>query len=450
MKDSPLNDAQRRYLDRFTTAYHARLPGSLARREQAFPALADPRSSQGYFEELPLKARAHWIASRALRFPIVAARCEGAAVWDIDGNHYVDFCLGFGVHLFGHRPDFIESALRAQLERGLAIGFQSERANEVATAIATMTGMERVALCNTGAEAVMGAVRLARAATGRGTIAVFAGSYHGSYDAIVPATGMKRGLTAQDTLVLDYGTESSLEVIASHAKSLAAVVVEPVQARSPGLQPGAYLQKLRALTHDHGVALIFDDVLLGFRIHQGGSQAHFGVRADLATFGKIFGGGLPCGAIAGSARFLNAIDGGAWRSEGEELPSAEKVWFAGTFTKNPMTMAAAAAVTARLLAEGNGLQEGLNAKTAALTTRLNGWLADHAMPVRVERFGSMFRLMFAPEMWILLPHLRMRGIYAFDGATFFLSTAHGDAEVAALEEAVKDSLETMRRGAYLG
>jgi glutamate-1-semialdehyde aminotransferase len=449
MPNDPLSDPQRRYLERFGAAYRGRMAGSLARREQAFPALADARSSQGYFAEMPEKAREHWIASRGLRFPIVAERCEGAHAWDIDGNRYVDYCLGFGVHLFGHRPQFVESALRAQLERGLAIGFQSEHANEVAAAIATMTGAERVALCNTGAEAVMGAIRLARAATGRETIAVFAQAYHGSYDATLPALGMHRGLTEQDTLVLEYGAARSLEVIADRAESLAAVVVEPVQARSPALQPAGFLRQLRELTQGRGVALIFDDVLLGFRIHQGGSQAHFGVRADLATFGKIIGGGMPCGAVTGSARFLDAIDGGRWSSEGAGLPRADKVWFAGTFTKNPMTMAAAQAVTQRLQAAGCGLQEGLNARAAGLAMRLNEWLVAQEMPVRVECFGSMFRLMFAPALWILLPHLRMRGVYAFDGASFFLSTAHGEAEVAALEDAVKDSLEAMRTGGYI-
>lgn len=449
MHEDPLNDAQRRYIERFGAAYRQRMAGSLARREQAFPALADARSSQGYFAEMPGPARAHWVASRGLRFPIVAARCEGAYAWDIDGNRYVDFCMGFGVHLFGHRPEFIESALRAQLERGLAIGFQSERANEVAGAIATMTGAERVALCNTGAEAVMGAIRLARAATGRSGIAVFSQAYHGSYDATLPALGMRRGLAEQDTMVLEYGAARALAEIAGRAETLAAVVVEPVQARSPGLQPTAFLRELRELTRACGVALIFDDVLLGFRIHQGGSQAHFGVRADLATFGKILGGGLPCGAVTGSARFLDAIDGGRWSSADDSLPRADKVWFAGTFTKNPLTMAAAQAVTQRLLAAGIGLQERLNTRAAGLTARLNAWLTTQALPVRVECFGSMFRLMFAPALWILLPHLRMRGMYAFDGASFFLSTAHGDAEVAALEEAVKDSLEAMRRGGYL-
>jgi glutamate-1-semialdehyde aminotransferase len=447
----PFTTQQRAYLERFADEYTRRLPGSHARRERAYPALADARSSQGWSAQLPPAAREAWAATRRLRFPIVADRCEGAHTWDIDGNAYVDFCLGFGVHLFGHRPAFLEDALHRQLARGLPIGFQSDQADEVAVAIATMTGAERVALCNTGAEAIMGAVRLARAATRRDTIAVFAHAYHGSYDATLPAIDMSLGLPASaraDTLVLEYGAPRSLEILEARADTIAAVLVEPVQARSPALQPRAFLAELRALTRRRDVALIFDDVLLGFRIHQGGSQAHFGVQADLATFGKILGGGLPIGAIAGAARFLDAIDGGPWRADGDALPATDKVWFAGTFTKNPLTMAAAAAVTTRLEAAGNDLQAGLTARVASLVARASAWLAEHAVPLRIEHCGSMLRLMVTPPTWVLLPHLRLRGIYAFDGATFFLSTAHTDADLDRFLEALQDSVLAMRSGGF--
>ncbi len=440
------------YLDRFTAEYARRMQGSLRRREEAFPALADARSSQGLFAEMPAPARAEWLATRGVRFPLVAERSDGAYVWDVDGHRHVDLCNGFGVHLFGHRPDFVDAALRRQLDRGVPIGFQSSHANEVAAAVAAMTGAERVAFCNTGAEAVMGAIRLARAAARRDTIVVFSHSYHGSYDATLPALGMVRGLPASalgEVVTLEYGATRSLERVEALAESLAAVVVEPVQARSPATQPAEFLRELRALTRRAGAALILDDVLLGFRIHQGGSQAHFGVRADLATFGKILGGGLPIGVIAGDARFLDAIDGGRWSASDGSAPSADKVWFAGTFTKNPLTMAAAHAVTERLRRAGPALQEDLNARAAALAGRLSTWLEGQAMPVRIERFGSLFRFAAPPPLWLLLPHLRLRGVYTFDGGACFLSTAHSDADLAAVEEAVKDSLLEMRAGGYL-
>lgn len=445
-------EEQKRYLQTLTAAYSKRTNASQQRREATWPALADARSSQGFFAQMPPAAKQIWLATKQLRHPIVADRAAGARVWDIDGHEYVDYCLGFGVFLFGHKPVFVDDALRRQLDRGMPIGYQSDRANEVANAVASMTNAERVAFCNTGAEAVMGAVRLARAATKREKIAVFSGSYHGSYTAVLPATNMHHGLSSNqkgDTLVLEYGASRSLELIAENAGELACVIVEPVQARSLHLQPVAFLRELRSLTRDKDIALVFDDILVGFRIHQGGTQAFFDIRADMATFGKVIGGGLPIGVITGGARYLNAIDGGRWSAFDETGPAADKVWFAGTFTKNPLTMAAAHAVTHRLREAGNGLQEGLNEKTAKLAERVNAWLTEHSMPVRIEHFGSMFRIAAAPPLWIVMAHLRMRGIYAFDGMNFFLSTEHGERELTQFEDALKESLTDMRAGGMI-
>lgn len=442
-----LDETQRRHLDELVARYTAATRRSRERYQQARPALADPRSSQGYSSAMPAAAREHWLATQALRYPIVASHGEGARVWDVDGNEYVDFCLGFGVHLFGHRPAFLEDALRARIGRGLPIGYQSDSANEVAQAVTAMTGVERVAFCNTGTEAVMGALRLARAATGRDRVALFAGSYHGTLDAVLPAGGTTRGLSAtqrDETLVLDYAAPESLERIAEQADHLAAVLVEPIQARNPRVQPREFLEALRRLTTARDVALVFDDVLLGFRLHQGGSQAFFGVRADLATFGKVLGGGLPIGAIGGSARFLDAIDGGPTPTH------VDKVLFAGTFNKNPLTMAAAAAVGERLREAGPALQAELGRRTAALAERTNQWLEAQAAPIRLEPFGAAFRLAAPPSLWIIMAHLRLRGIYAFDGMTFFVSTAHGEPELAQFEAALADSVRSLREGGLLG
>lgn len=452
--DSPdsLTPAQARYLAQLTATYVARTRRSQERREETWPALADARSSQGYFSTMPPRARQAWQQTKALRYPIVAERAEGAQVWDLDGNVYTDYCLGFGVHLFGHRPPFLQAALQAQLERGLPMGFQSDQALRVASAIARLTGLPRVAFCNTGAEAVMGALRLARAATSRSRVVCFAHAYHGSYDATLPAIDQVAGMSAgqrADVLVLEYGSEASLATIAAQADQLAAVLVEPVQARDPSRVPLEFLRALRDLTRERDIALIFDEVLLGFRIHPGGCQAHFGITADLATYGKILGGGLPIGVIAGGARYLDRIDGGPWHHDGDSLPSGDKVWFAGTFTKNPLTMAAAAAVTDELLARGPSLQLDLNSRTAALCQRVNAWCSTEGFPVRLDAFGSLFRLAVPPELWILLPHLRLRGIYAFDGLTFFLSTAHSDSALDHFESALRASLLDLRAGGYL-
>jgi glutamate-1-semialdehyde aminotransferase len=331
------------------------------------------------------------------------------------------------------------------------MGFQSDVSRDVAERIARMTGMERVAFANTGAEAVMVALRLARAATGRNKIVVFAGSYHGSSDATIPGLGMLLGVTPgaiQDTIVLEYGADASLQRIAELGDQIAAVLVEPVQGRQPWLQPVAFLKELRRITAEHGTALIFDEVMLGFRIHQGGCQAHFDIKADLATYGKIIGGGLPIGVIAGSARFMDRLDGGAWSDTDDSSSEVDKIWFSGTFTKNPLTMAGAQAVVERFAQEGPALQERLNQRAETLVDRLSTWLREHRMPVSIARFGSMFRFTGPPQMTLLVHHLAMRGIYTQENMLFFVSVAHSDNELLALEEAVKDSLLTMRKGGY--
>jgi len=446
-----LSPPQLRYIVQFVNEYTARTPKSAAARRGAWPFLADSRSSSGYSRQAPSEMRELWIATKRMRYPIVGQRCAGSRAWDIDGNEYIDFGLGFGAYLFGYKPDFVVEAMRRRIDAGLPMGLQSDVSRDIAERIARMTGMERVTYCNTGAEAVMVALRLARAVTGRDKIVVFASSYHGSGDATIPGLGMLLGVTpgaAQDTIVLPYGTDGSLQRIAELADQLAAVLVEPVQSRQLGLQPAAFLKDLRRITAEHGIALIFDEVMMGFRIHQGGCQAHFGISADLATYGKIIGGGMPIGVVAGSARFLDPIDGGAWRDTDESLPDVDKIWYSGTFTKNPMTIACTQAVVDRLAHDGPALQERLNQRAESLVDRLSIWLREHRMPISIARFGSMFRFTSAPLMTLLVPHLAVRGIYTAENMLFFVSTAHDDHDLLALEEAVKDSLITMRQGGY--
>ena len=448
----PLSQPQLRYLAQFVDAYTVRTSRSAAMRRAAWPFLADSRSSLGYSPSAPPAMRELWLATKRMRYPIAGKRCAGSRAWDVDGNEYIDFGLGFGVYLFGYNPDFIVEAMHRRIDAGMPMGLQSDVSRDIAERIARMTGMDRVTYCNTGAESVMVALRLARAVTGRNKIVVFAGSYHGSGDATIPGLGFVLGVTPgaiQDTIVLEYCADASLERIAELGDQLAAVLVEPMQGRQLWLQPAGFLKELRRITAEHGTALIFDEVMLGFRIHQGGCQAHFGIKADLATYGKILGGGMPIGVVAGSARFLNAIDGGAWDDAGDSLPDVEKIWYSGTFTKNPMTVACAQAVVERLSQEGPALQDRLNKRAETLVDRLSIWFREHRMPISIVRFGSMFRFIGSPQMAMIVPHLAMRGIYVAENMLFFVSVAHSDTDLLALEEAVKDSLVAMRRGGYL-
>lgn len=449
-----MSEGASNYVSEFIASYEAKFASSLEVRRRAWPALADMRGAQNYIPDVTFGVRPDlWKQFLRLSFPIVGRRADGAYLWDLDGNRFVDFANGFGVHLFGHRPAFLIEALHKALESSLApLGMQAEQTNEAAARVAAMTGAERVSFATTGTEAVMAALRIARAVTGRDKIALFGGSYHGHSDVVLPATGARLGLPSQqrnDTLVLEYGAGRSLEVIAEERDKLAAVIVEPVQARRLGLQPKAFLKELRELTTNAGIALIFDDVLLGFRIHQGGSQAHFGIDADLATYGKIVGGGMPIGVVTGSARFLDRLDAGYDKQLDMSQPR-ERLWSsAGTFAKNPVTLAASLAILRKLEADGPELQESLNARTTRLVSRLNTWFDSESLPVRLESFGSLFRFVHAPELNVLTPHLLYRGVYTIEQGGFNLSTAHTQSDLEHFVFATKDSLTSMRKGGYL-
>jgi amino acid adenylation domain-containing protein/non-ribosomal peptide synthase protein (TIGR01720 family) len=437
----PLEPAARAHIDRLACRLRDRLPGSWRSRDDATANLADSRGSAGY--------RA---AVQPLLFPLVGDRAEGARIWDVDGNEFLDITMGFGVQLFGHAAPFITAALGAQLGRGLQLGPQARLAGEAARRIHRLTGVDRVAFCNTGTEAVMTALRLARLATGRSRIALFEGSYHGHFDGVLANAGAEQGDAqplspgtpagfVRDVLVLDYAdAEASMALLERHGRDLAAVLVEPVQSRRPGLQPRDFLRQLRAWTERAGIALIFDEVLLGFRIALGGAQAWAGVAADLVTYGKIIGGGLPIGVVAGRRSFMDRLDGGAW-ALGNAGPSGPTIFFAGTFNKNPLTMAAAVAVLEQLEREGPALQDGLNRRTAALAQRLNAALAARTGAMRVDSASSLFRFIGAPDVFYY--NLLDQGLYVWEGRTCFLSTRHTDADLDRIVAAVAASADVL-------
>lgn len=399
---------------------------------------------------------------RATRYPIVLDRSQGCRVWDIDGNEYVDLAMGFGVNLFGHGESFIEDAITAQLRIGMQLAGQSRLIAEVGELLSELTGKQRTVFCNTGSEAVMIALRLARAVTGRQLVVIFAGSYHGSADPVLAraemggafgdstplAPGVPDEISSQ-VLVLPYGEEAALEVIAERADEIAAVLVEPVQSRRPGFAPIEFLRRLRKQTETAEIALIFDEVITGFRFHPGGCQAMFGIEADITTYGKVLGGGLPIGVVAGCPRFLDAIDGGAWAFDDKPYPASIRTFFSGTFCKHPLALAAARAVLQELKDRGPVLQEELNSRTADMATRLNKMFGDAGVPIQVAHFGSLFRFEFpgqpAISELVELFYLRLltHGLYVWYGRNCFLSTAHNAADVDAIVVAVARSVRDL-------
>jgi glutamate-1-semialdehyde-2,1-aminomutase len=449
MQVREMSSQQKKHLEALIDRYTKRTQTSKQRAQADRPFLADSRAVAGFRP-----------AIKEMLYPIVGERAQGAKFWDIDGNEYIDITMGFGVLLFGHNPPFITKALEEQSKKGIQIGPQSNLAGEVAKSICELTGMERVTFCNSGTEAMMTALRLARTATRRTKIAIFAGSYHGHFDGVlisalpgqtsaVPMTLGVSDRAVEDVLVLDYGDPQSLEILQTHSHELAAVLVEPVQSRRPNLQPKEFLQQLRQWTEAAGVALIFDEVLTGFRIHPGGAQGWFGIEADLVTYGKIVGGGLPIGVVAGKATYMNGIDGGLWNYGDASYPQADKTFFAGTFNKNHLGMAAARAVLKHLREQGSILQQQLNQRTSKLAETLNTYFEAEDVPLKLLCFGSLFRFVSAENIDLFYYHLLEKGIYIWEGRNCFLSTAHTEEDIDYLIQAVKDSVKELQKGGFL-
>ncbi len=411
------------------------------------PVFANIRNISGF--------RPEW---KEMVYQIIADRAKGSRFHDIEGREYLDMTMGFGVYLFGHNPDFIKETLEKEVRAGYPIGPMSYRAGRVAEMICKMTGTERAAFFNTGTEAVMSAIRIARAVTGRFKIVVFSGSYHGHSDGVLAIRGMEENFEAipfapgtpggmvSDVYVLEYGDNESLEFIEAKGEELAAVVVEPVQSRNPSLQPREFLVELRRITEKSATALLFDEMITGFRLCPGGAQAWAGVEADIVTYGKVIGGGIPIGVVAGKSRFLDAVDGGMWAYGDSSCPEKENTLIAGTFNHHPLAMATAEAVLTHLADKGAALQDELNSKTAGLCARLNDFFGKENIPLETAHFSSLFRFVLKGDHELLNYHLIEKGIYIWEGRSCFLSTAHSDDDIELFIQKVKESIFKMREG----
>ena len=451
---SEITPLQERKLKEFIDGYNRRTAGSKRATAANRAHLADPRSVAGF--------RLAW---KEMVYPIVSVRSSGAKIWDVDGNEYVDLTNGFGMTFFGHNPEFVREAVKAQCDTGIEIGPQTPLAGEVAKMVCDMVGLERAAFCSTGSEAVTAAIRVARTVSARDKIVMFTGAYHGVFDEVlvrptrfgneVRATPIAPGIPAAMTdniIVLDYGTPETLETIRSLAPQLAAVLVEPVQSRKPELQPREFLHELRKITASTETALIFDEVVTGFRVHPGGAQTYFGVRADIATYGKVIGGGLPIGIVAGSAKYLDALDGGTWQYGDSTAPEVGVTFFAGTFVRHPLALAAARAVLTRLKEQGSELQRGLNLRTTKFVETLRKAAAAVGAPVQIEHFSSWFCVNFAPGLplaSVFFPAMRSKGVHIWEGRPCFLTLAHSDADLEHVVAAFGETIALMQEATFL-
>ncbi|MFT7032010.1 MAG: iturin family lipopeptide synthetase A [Cyclobacteriaceae bacterium] len=446
--------AQKQYLEKFIKRYNNKTLGSKNLTQEHRRVYANNRHVAGYRAEL-----------KDLAYPILADEAKSATIKDVDGNEYIDFCLGFGVYLLGYNPEIITNAITKQNEKGVLLGAMSPIAGQVAALISKMTGVDRVAFYNSGTEAVMVALRLARAARSRQKVVMFHGSYHGTYDgvlaqkdafakdhkAVPKATGIPPKML-EDVILLDYGTEESLEIIKKYENELAAVLVEPVQSRRPEFQPKKYLKDLRALTEELSIPLIFDEIITGFRIHQGGAQAFFDVKADLVTYGKVIGGGLPIGVVAGKAEFMHGVDaGGHWSYADDTQPIFDhrKTFVGGTFCTHPLTMAASKAILEFLDKKGPVLQDRLNKRTEYLVKSLNDFFEKNGFEIEIVNFGSLFQIRTEYDLGLIIYHFIDKGIYAWEGMTFFISHAHTDEQIDLLINTFKEVVIGLREDGFI-
>ncbi len=454
-RDGELTARQQAHLDELTRRLTAKTPKSKAFAQEYRDVAADPRTIAAF--------RLTW---KEIVYQIVTERSKGAYVWDIDGNKYVDLTMGFGVGFLGHSPDFVIDAVREQLDKGIEIGPQNQTAGEVARMLQELVGVERVSFCNTGSEANMAAIRMARTTTGRDKIVYFSGDYHGMFEEVLARPQVMRGNLAtlpsapgipkdavKNAYVLEYGDPASLEFIREHKDELAAVLIEAVQSRHPDNRPTAFIKELRQITAESETALIFDEVITGFRVHPRGMQEIYGVQPDLVCYGKIIGGGLPIGVVAGKARFIDGIDGGYWQYGDESVPEAPLTFFAGTFVRHPMSMVAAKAVLTFIKQQGASLQQRVNSKMTAFANEMNAFFEQRAVPIEINHYSSWFRFEVPSDIQyydLLFYHLLEKGVYVF---TFhqncFFSIEHTDADIAFIKNAIKQSVIELQTAGFL-
>lgn len=405
-------------------------------------------------------------------FPMVIKEAKGARVWDADDNEYLDFMLGFSVMILGNTPDEVREAVVEALPRGTHYGQCHEHEYAFAKLFCEMVpGVEKVTFCNSGTEATMYTLRLARAATGRPLIGKFEGGYHGTHDLLAvsfgrpgpsadqsgpvedPVTvpespGLAEGAW-KDTIVLPFNHPAAFDKIRRYADRLAGVIIEPVQGAAGSIPADReFLTELRRITREIGAFLIFDEVITGFRLAPGGAQEFYGVIPDVSAFGKIAGGGLPFGAVGGTAEAMRLM-------EYDSEPGS--ILMAGTFNGSPIVTAAGTAVLRRLQREPQ-LYIRLNAMGDRFRTEINQFAREHDYPATAIGVGSMFWMHASrgpvnsirdvrQAVRFVSPGLRL--LYRGNGLHIppnhgFMCTEHTDEDITQLVKIHKAAMDELR------
>jgi glutamate-1-semialdehyde 2,1-aminomutase len=390
--------------------------------------------------------------------PVVAARGEGALIWDADGKEYIDFVLSWGPLVLGHASPIVLEALENAMLKGTSFGMPTELEVQLGELIRSrMPHVEMMRFVSSGTEATMSAVRLARAFTGRESILKFEGCYHGHADSFLvragsgvatlglpDSPGVPASLAALTLTTPFNDLDAARSIVGRSKKELAAIIVEPIVGNSGFIPPEpGFLEGLRELADDSGALLIFDEVMTGFRIAPGGAKERFGVTADLTTLGKVIGGGLPVAAYGGRRDIM------------ERVAPSGPVYQAGTLSGNPLAMAAGLATLSTLTP---ALHSKIEKRTAVLVEGLQTMARELNVPFTAGHAGSMWGFFFTPKpvrnfadanaadanLFRRFFHAALeRGVYLAPSPfeACFMSAAHGDAEVETALERMRDAME---------
>lgn len=399
---------------------------------------------------------------RAIKpYPFFVSSAKGSRLHSVDGISYLDYCMAYGPLILGHSFEGVLDAARDQLEKGTLYGAPTENEVKLAEMISEIFPcMEMLRLVNSGTEATMHAIRLARGYTGKKKIIKFEGCYHGAHDYVLVKAGSgatsfgapdSLGIpdeTTQNTIVLPYNNYPALEqVIKQEAENVAAVIIEPVIGNAGLILPKSdYLQKIRRLTEDHGLLLIFDEVITGFRLALGGAQEYFNIKADLTTLGKILGGGFPIAAFGGRKEIMH------------HLSPLGKVYQAGTFSGNPLSVSAGIAVIQTLQKNQNKIYPELAKNCKELKKSIVDLISTYDVDAQVHSIASMFQIFFSSNLItdyvstkasdtqkfsIYFQELLKQGIFVPPSQfeTCFLSAAHSKTDLDITVEAIDNALQ---------
>ncbi|HXX06227.1 MAG TPA: glutamate-1-semialdehyde 2,1-aminomutase [Candidatus Bathyarchaeia archaeon] len=397
-------------------------------------------------------------------YPFFVKKAEGSSLWDVDGNHYLDFCNGYGALLLGHKRKEILSNVKSQLKSGTLYCAPTELEVELSELISkNYNSMQKVRLVNTGSEATMTAIRLARGFTKKKKIIKFEGCYHGAYDYVLVKAGSgaanmsipvsEGGLdeVSKNTLVVQYNNSQELDSVLESEQDVAAVIIEPVLANMGLVLPEKnFLNEVRKITSDHNVVLIFDEVVTGFRMSTGGAQKYYSIKPDITTLGKALGNGFVIAAVGGRNDIMNMLS-----PEGN-------VYQASTYAGNPVSVSAAIASIKTMNKNKTNLYPRLEKSCKKLTSAIKDIASDMKIPHQINSISSMFQIFFTEtavrdyssakaadpiKFKKLFQELLKNGVFVAPSQfeTVFLSDAHDKKDIQKTILAYEKALKTVKK-----